>query len=44
MPDGWKRLAALAALAGAALLAVGCSSSLALETTTAHGAIIAVGA
>ena len=44
MPDGWRRLAALAALAGATLLAAGCSSSLALDTTAAHGAIIAIGA
>ena len=44
MPDGWRRLAALAALAGATLLAAGCSSSLAIDTTAAHGAIIAIGA
>jgi zinc/manganese transport system substrate-binding protein len=44
MPDGWRRLAALAALAGAALLAAGCSSSLALDTTPAGGTIVAVGA
>jgi zinc/manganese transport system substrate-binding protein len=44
MPDGWRRLAALAALAGATLLAAGCSSSLALDTTAAPGAIIAIGA
>jgi len=44
MPDGWRRLTALTALAGATLLAAGCSSSLALETTAANGTIIAVGA
>src|SRR6516164_5436970 len=44
MPNGWRRLPALAALAGAALLAAGCSSSLALAPLTAHGAIIAIGA
>jgi zinc/manganese transport system substrate-binding protein len=44
MPNSWRRLAALAALAGAALLAAGCSSSLALHTTAASGTIIAVGA
>jgi len=44
MPNGWRRLAALAALAGAALLAAGCSSSFALDTTTADGKIVAVGA
>jgi Zinc-uptake complex component A periplasmic len=44
MPNGWRGLAALGALAGAALLAAGCSSSLALEVTAAHGTIIAVGA
>jgi len=44
MPNGWQRLAALAALAGTALLAAGCSSSLALEAVTANGTIIAVGA
>src|SRR5579862_9978190 len=44
MPNGWRRLAALAALAGAILLAAGCSSSLALDTTAASGTIIAVGA
>ena len=44
MPNGWRRLPALAALAGAALLAAGCSSSLAIDTTAAHGAIIAIGA
>lgn len=44
MPNGWRRLAALAALAGAALLAAGCSSSFALDATTADGKIVAVGA
>ena len=44
MPNGRRRLAALAALAGAALLAAGCSSSFALDTTTADGKIVAVGA
>ena len=44
MPNGWRRLAALTALAGAALLAAGCSSSFALDTTTADGKIVAVGA
>src|SRR5215472_5098636 len=44
MPNGWRRLAALAVLAGAALLAAGCSSSFALDTTTADGKIVAVGA
>ncbi len=44
MPDRWRRLAALAALAGAALLAVGCSSSFALGTTAPGGTIVAVGA
>jgi zinc/manganese transport system substrate-binding protein len=44
MPDGRRRLAALAALAGAALLAAGCSSSLALEGTSPNGTIVAVGA
>jgi len=44
MPDGWRRRAALAALAGAALLAAGCSSSLALDTAAANGTIVAVGA
>ena len=44
MPNGWRRLAALAALAGAALLAGGCSSSLALDPTAASGKIVAVGA
>jgi len=44
MPNGWRRMAALAALAGTALLAAGCSSSLALEAATANGTIIAVGA
>src|SRR5262245_62250882 len=44
MTDGWRRLAATAALAGAALLAAGCSSSLAQDTTTADGTIVAVGA
>ena len=39
-----RRLTALAALAGAALLAAGCSSSLALEETPADGTIVAVGA
>lgn len=44
MPNGWRRLTALAVLAGAALLAAGCSSSLALEVTPAEGTIVAVGA
>jgi zinc/manganese transport system substrate-binding protein len=44
MPNRWRRLAALAALAGAALLAAGCSSSFALGTTAPAGTIIAVGA
>jgi zinc/manganese transport system substrate-binding protein len=44
MPNGRRRLAALAALAGTALLAAGCSSSLALAPLTANGTIIAVGA
>jgi len=44
MPNGWRRLAALAALAGLALLAAGCSSSLALEATAPDGTIVAVGA
>jgi zinc/manganese transport system substrate-binding protein len=44
MPNGWRRLAALAALAGVALLAAGCSSSLALEATAPNGTIVAVGA
>jgi zinc/manganese transport system substrate-binding protein len=44
MPNGWRRLAVLAALAGVALLAAGCSSSFALDTTTADGRIVAVGA
>jgi hypothetical protein len=43
MPNGWRRLAALAALAGVALLAAGCSSSLALEATAPNGIIVAVG-
>ncbi len=44
MPNGWRRLAALAALAGAALLAAGCSSSFALGTPSTDGTIVAVGA
>ena len=49
MPNRWRRLAALpvlawAALAAAALLAAGCSSSFAVGTTAADGTIIAVGA
>jgi zinc/manganese transport system substrate-binding protein len=44
MPHRWRRLAALAALAGAALLAAGCSSSLALEAAAPNGTIVAVGA
>ncbi|HZC64487.1 MAG TPA: zinc ABC transporter substrate-binding protein, partial [Streptosporangiaceae bacterium] len=51
MPNRWRRRATLprailawAALAGAALLAAGCSSSLALGTAPANGTIIAVGA
>ena len=51
MPNRHRRRAALpsailawAALAGAALLAAGCSSSLALGTAPANGTIIAVGA
>ena len=44
MPNGWRRLAALAALAGAALLAAGCTSSSALGTNAPDGTIIAVGA
>ena len=44
MPTGWRRLTALAALAGAALLAAGCSSSLALEAAAPNGTIVAVGA
>jgi zinc/manganese transport system substrate-binding protein len=44
MPDGWRRLAALSALAGVTVLAAGCSSSHAVDTTAAHGAIIAIGA
>src|SRR2546430_15209410 len=51
MPNRWKRRAALpnailawAALAGAALLAAGCSSSSAADQPGANGAIIAVGA
>ena len=49
MPNRWRRLAALpvlawAALAAAALLAAGCSSSFAVGTTAADGKIIAVGA
>ena len=45
MPNGWRRPGAhSAALAGAALLAAGCSSSLALDTPAASGTIIAVGA
>lgn len=44
MPNGWRRLTALAALAGAALLAAGCSSSLALEAAAPNGTIVAVGA
>ena len=44
MPTRWRRLTVLAALAGAALLAAGCSSSLALDTAAANGTIVAVGA
>ena len=44
MPNGWRRLPALAALAGAALLAAGCSSSLAADPAAPGGAIIAIGA
>jgi len=44
MPNGWRGLAALAALAASALLAAGCSSSFALDATTADGRIVAVGA
>src|SRR5215813_1197701 len=44
MPNGWRRLTALAALAGAALLAAGCSPSFALDTNAPDGTIIAVGA
>jgi zinc/manganese transport system substrate-binding protein len=44
MPNGWRRLTALAALAGAVLLAAGCSSSLALEAAAPNGTIVAVGA
>jgi len=44
MLNGWRRLTALAALAGAALLAAGCSSSLALEAASTNGTIVAVGA
>ena len=44
MPNGWRRLTALATLAGAALLAAGCSSSLALEAAAPNGTIVAVGA
>jgi zinc/manganese transport system substrate-binding protein len=44
MPNGWRRLATLAALAGVALLAAGCSSSLALEAAAPNGTIVAVGA
>jgi len=44
MPNGWRRLAALAALAGAALLAAGCTSSSAQGTNAPDGTIIAVGA
>ena len=43
MPNGWRRLTALAALAGAALLAAGCSSSLAFEAASTNGTIVAVG-
>jgi zinc/manganese transport system substrate-binding protein len=44
MLNGWRRLTALAALAGTALLAAGCSSSLALEAASTNGTIVAVGA
>ena len=44
MPTRWRRLTVLAALAGAALLAAGCSSSLALDTAATNGTIVAVGA
>src|SRR5215471_10815987 len=44
MPNGWRRLPALAAVAGAALLAAGCSSSLAADPTAPDGTIIAIGA
>src|SRR6516164_2942611 len=44
MPNGWRRLPALAALAGAALLAAGCSSSLAADPAAPDGTIIAIGA
>jgi zinc/manganese transport system substrate-binding protein len=44
MPNRWKGLAAATALAGAAVLAAGCSSSFALDTTSADGTIVAVGA
>ena len=44
MPHRWRGLAAATALACAALLAAGCSSSLALDTPSANGKIIAIGA
>ena len=44
MPNGWRKLPALAALAGAALLAAGCSSSLAADPAAPDGTIIAIGA
>ena len=44
MPHRWKALAAATALAGAALLAAGCSSSSAADQPGADGKIIAVGA
>jgi zinc/manganese transport system substrate-binding protein len=44
MPNGWRVLAALAALGGAALLTAGCSSSLAAGPTAPDGMIVAVGA
>src|SRR5215472_15962930 len=44
MPYRWRRLAALAALTGAALLAAGCTSSSAGTPAASAGKIIAVGA
>jgi zinc/manganese transport system substrate-binding protein len=44
MPNGWRRPAALAVLAGAALLAAGCTSSSALGTNAPDGTVVAVGA